>query len=554
MTDKVAPLKLQLGIKTDPIQYRYSYEWLFRLLAEENVRLVQLGTFFELYQLPDEFFRELRRKADDHGITIASTFTAHRELGGFFRDDGPGWVQVARRNFERAIEVGALLGAQSVGSNPGAVLRDRMGTKTAGTKIYVDHMKELMRFAAAHGVHWLGIEPMSCLAEPPTLPEEQQAMGAELQAFHDANSKTTARAGYCADIAHGYADLNKQVIFDNVQLLEAGLPWTHELHLKNTDKMFNSTFGFSAAEREKGIVDIPKIRDYLLARAATLPVPVLTGYLEMGGPKLGRDYSDGALGDMLRESLRYLKQNFEAASATPPAAAPGKPIEIHTPTVLISPSIMCADLCNLESDVRRLEAVGSDWLHFDLMDAHFVPNMPLGLETIRQLRPKTALPFDVHLMVENADFFVNELAKIGVQYVSVHAEACKHLDRTLNLIRAHGMKAGVALNPATPLTALDYVLDSLDFVMLMTVNPGFAGQKLVSSAFRKIADCRAKIGPKITIEVDGNVSFANIPQMVASGADVLVAGTSSLYHKEAAMPENMRKTQAAIAAGLKERK
>ena len=125
------PMNLLLGIKTDPIEYRYSYDWLFRLMAEEGVELAQLGSFFEGYQLPDEFFRDLRRRAADHGVRIVSTFTAHRELGGFFRDDGPGWVAVARRNFERAIEIGALLGARSVGSNPGAVLRDRMGTKAA---------------------------------------------------------------------------------------------------------------------------------------------------------------------------------------------------------------------------------------------------------------------------------------------------------------------------------------------------------------------------------------------------------------------------------------
>ena len=547
-------MKLHLGIKTDPIQYRYSYEWLFRLLAEEEIRYVQLGSFFEVYQLPDEFFRELRRKADDHGVAFTSTFTAHRELGGFFRDDGPGWVQVARRNFERAIEVGALLGVKSVGSNPGAVLRDRLGTKATGTAIYVKHLKELTRFAADHGVAWLGIEPMSCLAEPPTLPDEQRAMAEELAADHAANTKGTARVGFCADIAHGYADAVKNIIFDNVQLLEAGLPWTHELHLKNTDKLFNATFGFTAAEREKGIVDIPKIRDFLLARTAMLPVKELTGYLEMGGPKLGRDYSDGALEAMLRESLQYLKENFESAVTKTQTVVSSQTVEISKPAVLIAPSIMCADLCHLEADVRRLEAAGADCLHFDIMDAHFVPNMPLGLETIRQLRPKTALPFDVHLMVDNADFFVRELVKIGVQYVSVHVEACKHLDRTLRLILDHGMQAGVALNPATPLAALDYVLESLDFVMLMTVNPGFAGQKLVPSAFRKIADCRAKIGPQIPIEVDGNVSFENIPKMVAAGADILVAGTSSVFHKDASLPENVRKTRSAIAAGLKERK
>jgi ribulose-phosphate 3-epimerase len=556
MRRKRSFVKLCLGVKTDPIQYRFSFDWLFRLLAEEGIRRVQLGSFFELYQLPDEFFRDLRRRADDHGVAIASTFTAHRELGGFFRDDGPGWVGVARRSYERAIEVGALLGAKSVGSNPGAVLRDRMGTKPAAVRVYLEHMKDLMRYAADRGLEWLGIEPMSCLAEPPTLPEEQRAMAEALAAHHDAHPGATARAGFCADVAHGYVAADGRVVFDNLQMLEAGLPWTHELHLKNTDRLFNSTFGFTAAERKQGIVDIPKIRDFLLARAARLPVEELTGYLEMSGPKLGRDYSDGALESLLRESLRYLKEAFEAESPReavterPAAAAPAVP---SRPAVVLAPSIMCADLCHLETEVRRLEAAGADWLHFDVMDAHFVPNLPLGLETIRQLRPRTALPFDVHLMVDNADFFVRELSAIGVQYVSVHAEACVHLDRTLNLIRGCGMKAGLALNPATPLSALDYALESLDFVMLMTVNPGFAGQKLAPGAFRKIADCRARIGPDVPLEVDGNVSFENIPAMVAAGATILVAGTSSVFHRDRGLAENVRKTRLAVASGLERR-
>ncbi len=553
-------MKLHLGVKTDPIQYRYSYDWLFRLMAEEGVVFAQLGSFFELYQLPDEFFLDLRRRAENHGVRIVSMFTAHRELGGFFRDDGPGWARVARRNFERAIEIGALLGARSVGSNPGAVPRDRMGAKAAGMATYLAHAKELMRFAATKGVEWIGIEPMSCLAEPPTLPDEQRAMASELAAYHEAHPETTAHAGLCADVSHGYADAERRVIFTNLDLLEAGLPWTHELHLKNTDAIFNSTFGFTAAERERGIVDIPKIRDWLRARADRLPVKELIGYLEIGGPKLGRDYSDGQLEGMLRESLRYLKAHW--VSETPARAADRPaPIEVQSPApsasgesrALVAPSLMCADQCRLESEIRRLEAAGADWLHFDVMDAHFVPNMPLGLETIRALRPITALPFDIHLMVENADFFVRELAQIGVEWISVHAEACRHLDRTLNLIRGLGIKAGVALNPATPLSALDYVMESLDFILLMTVNPGFAGQKLVSSAFRKIGDCRSKVGPKLPIEVDGNVSFENIPNMVAAGADVLVAGTSSVFHKGASLPENMAKTRAAIAAGWSKR-
>ncbi len=283
----MATLSLELGLKTDPIEYRYSFDWLFGLLAEEKVQHVQLGTFFEIYQLPDAYFSDLRRRAEDHGLVIDSIFTAHRELGGFFRDDGPGWVDLARKNFERLIQVGRLVGAKSVGSNPGAVLRDRIGSKPAGVKTYLRHMKELMQVAASEGVEWLTIEPMSCLAEPPTLPDEMREMAQELSAHHAANPTSTAKVGYCLDIAHGYATADKQVKFDNMQLFEAALPYTSELHLKNTDKLFNSTFGFSAAEREKGIVRVEDFRDRLLARAAELPVKTMVGYLEIGGPKLG---------------------------------------------------------------------------------------------------------------------------------------------------------------------------------------------------------------------------------------------------------------------------
>ncbi len=341
----MSTLALQLGVNTDPVQYRFSYEWLFRLLAEEGVRTVQLGTFFEVYQLPDEFFHRLRRRAEDQGIAIHSIFTAHRELGGFFIDE-PGWEAVARRNYERLIEVGALVGARSVGSNPGAVYRDRMGTKPRGVARYLRHMKELMGFAHQRGVEWLTVEPMSCLAEPPTLPDAIRTMADELDAYHREHPDSTARIGYCTDVAHGDADAEGRVVHN-------------------------------------------------------------------------------------------------------------------------------------------------------------------------------------------------------------------HLDRTLTEIRRLGMQPGVALNPATPLSALEYVLERLDFVLLMTVNPGFAGQKLVAGAIRKIADCRRLFherGLRVPIMVDGNVSVEHIPRMVGAGADILVAGTSSWFHGDGSLRENVAKTEQAIAAGLEMRK
>ena len=221
--------------------------------------------------------------------------------------------------------------------------------------------------------------------------------------------------------------------------------------------------------------------------------------------------------------------------------------------IRLAPSVMCADLCNLETAIRELEASGMDLLHFDLMDAHFVPNMPIGLALIEQLRPKTDCAFDIHLMVENNDFFVEAVAKIGVQQIAVHVESATHLDRTLAVIQAHGIKAGAALNPATPLSALDYVLARLDFVLIMTVNPGFAGQKLVPATLRKISECRALLenrGVTLPIEVDGNVSFENIPKMVAAGADILVGGTSSVFHTSGLRCENIQRIEQAIEAGL----
>ena len=223
-----------------------------------------------------------------------------------------------------------------------------------------------------------------------------------------------------------------------------------------------------------------------------------------------------------------------------------------TRAVKISASMMCADMGNLAAEVRHLEQLGVSMLHWDLMDAHFVPNMPCGLAQLQHIRSRTSLPFDVHLMVDDNDLFIRELSKIGVQMISVHTENARHSHRTLSLIRKSGSRAGVALNPSTPLAALEYVTDLLDFVVIMTVNPGFAGQKLIGSAIRKIADCRAWLTIRnldIPLEVDGNVSFKHIPRMVAAGADTLVAGSSSLFHVQDRRSENMRKIQSAISKG-----
>ncbi|MGO8702260.1 MAG: sugar phosphate isomerase/epimerase family protein [Candidatus Brocadiia bacterium] len=310
---------LAVGIKTDPIEYRFSFPWLFRLMVEEKVRCVQVGSFFEMYQLPDAFFLDLRRQAEGFGLSLRSVFTSHRELGGFLRPE-KSFHDVAMANYRRLIEIGALLGAVSVGSNPGSVLRDLMGTKSDGVKRYLDAMPSLMEYARQVGLQCLTIEPMSCLAEPPTLPEEIKSMADALEAHHRAHSDKTVPVGFCFDVSHGYADSAGAVRCTPLALLETALPHVVELHLKNTDARFDRTFGFMPEECERGVVNVGEVRRFLLDRQSRLPVDLMVGYVEVPGPKIGRDYTDSGLETALRLSLRHVKANFEEAQAAPPSA------------------------------------------------------------------------------------------------------------------------------------------------------------------------------------------------------------------------------------------
>ncbi|MCE5260176.1 MAG: ribulose-phosphate 3-epimerase [Chloroflexi bacterium] len=204
---------------------------------------------------------------------------------------------------------------------------------------------------------------------------------------------------------------------------------------------------------------------------------------------------------------------------------PGMPITICA-------SLACADYLHLETDLRALEAAGVEYLHIDVMDGTFVPNLALGTDLIRAVKQATTIPLDVHLMIERPERYLETFAKLGAEILTVHLEASLHLQRTLAAIRQLGMRAGVALNPATPLDGLQYVLDDLDLILVMTVNPGFVGQKLVPSTLRKIREARALVDAHnlaAHIQVDGNVSFTNAKLMAAEGADYLVGGTSSLF-------------------------
>jgi len=212
--------------------------------------------------------------------------------------------------------------------------------------------------------------------------------------------------------------------------------------------------------------------------------------------------------------------------------------------ITIAASLACANYKHLEQDIRELEQAGVDAIHFDVMDGHFVPNFSLNLDILKMVREVTKLPVDVHLMVANPELHIPVFAKENPRSLSFQVEASAHTQRLLSLIREFGIRSGLALNPSTHPIVLDYVLPDLDLVLIMTVNPGFAGQKLVPATIQKITHLREKLdrfGFDVEIEVDGNVSFDNIPMMVKAGATSLVGGTSSLFDKNYQISEAVQK-------------
>lgn len=217
----------------------------------------------------------------------------------------------------------------------------------------------------------------------------------------------------------------------------------------------------------------------------------------------------------------------------------------------LAPSILSADFSQLGHQVQLIEDGGADIIHVDVMDGHFVPNISFGAPVMKSLLGRTKLPFDVHLMIEHPEDYIEDFVTEQTEYIVVHAEACIHLHRTIQLIKSHGIKAGVALNPATSLSALDYILEELDLVLLMSVNPGFGGQRFIPSALRKAKELKGmkeKRNPNLCIEIDGGITLGNVREVMEAGVDMFVAGSAVFGAED--ITKRVREFQSILKSGV----
>jgi hypothetical protein len=302
-------MKVHIGVKSDPIENRYTFEWLFDICRDLGVRRVQMGSSYSTFSADDGHFLELREKADARQVEIASVFTSHRELGGFASGD-PFLDDASRRGWERLIHVAALVGARSAGSNAGIAMRDQPHLRERGVRSFLENVPGLLAAARAAGLDALTVEPMSSVFEFPSTPDEVRLLASQTEPIHASTPATTVPLLLCADISHGVADAEGKVVHDNWSLFEMEIPWMWEFHIKNTDGIFNSTFGFGPEERAKGIVDLHRLKRLIDDNGKRFPVDEITGYLEIGGPKTGRDYTDHHLRRMLVQSIEALQEVF----------------------------------------------------------------------------------------------------------------------------------------------------------------------------------------------------------------------------------------------------
>lgn len=213
--------------------------------------------------------------------------------------------------------------------------------------------------------------------------------------------------------------------------------------------------------------------------------------------------------------------------------------------VQIAPSVLASDLSRLTEEIKALEEAGIDVFHLDIMDGHFVPNITFGFPIIEKIRPLTEVPFDAHLMIENPEKYIDDFHRAGCNWVSIHLEACSHIHSTLSQIKKWNMKAGIAINPETPLSSLEGVIDDVDYILVMGVNPGFSGQKFISGTFERVQELRKNLGNRnVKIEIDGGITESNIKQAVDAGAEIIVMGTGLLE------AEDYKKKVAAIRKAI----